>query len=227
MSSRWLAAPARDYPDAPALISSEGTLSFRKLEGRALVLAAKLSGAGIGAGDPVAMLHVNHPCVVELIHALILLEAVIVPLNTRLTIGELRGLLRVVQPRLLIFGPGFEAVLQDLSHTLPSLPTLAARDMHGLPEKPTLIAAAPRLDADQAILFTSGSTGRPKGVRLTLANHMASAAGSAERLGTGPGDRWMTCLPLYHIGGLAVVLRGALDPFHIFSTRRQCDYRQS
>ena len=57
------------------------------------------------------------------------------------------------------------------------------------------------------VLFTSGTTGNPKGVRLTLGNLTASATASAFRLGVSPGDRWLCCLPVYHMGGLAPVFR--------------------
>ncbi|MFQ5342341.1 MAG: o-succinylbenzoate--CoA ligase, partial [Anaerolineae bacterium] len=66
------------------------------------------------------------------------------------------------------------------------------------------------LDEVQSIVFTSGTTGRPKGAMLTYGNHMASATASAFRLGTLPGDRWLACMPLYHVGGLAIVLRCCL-----------------
>ncbi|MCO5354041.1 MAG: AMP-binding protein [Bryobacteraceae bacterium] len=66
------------------------------------------------------------------------------------------------------------------------------------------------MDSPQAIVFTSGTTGRPKGVVLTFGNHFWSATASAYRLGVLPHDRWLSCLPLYHVGGLAVVFRSCL-----------------
>ena len=66
------------------------------------------------------------------------------------------------------------------------------------------------LDAPQAIVFTSGTTGRPKGAVLTFANHFWGATASSYRLGVSPQDRWLSCLPLYHVGGLAVVFRSCL-----------------
>ncbi|APX98140.1 O-succinylbenzoic acid--CoA ligase [Natronorubrum daqingense] len=60
------------------------------------------------------------------------------------------------------------------------------------------------------IMFTSGTSGDPKGVRLTLGNLIASATASAFRLGTDPSDRWLCCLPMYHMGGLAPVVRSTL-----------------
>ncbi|WP_123534178.1 o-succinylbenzoate--CoA ligase [Halosimplex salinum] len=66
------------------------------------------------------------------------------------------------------------------------------------------------LDTERAVLFTSGTSGDPKGVRLTRRNLVASAVGSAHRLGVEPGDRWLVCLPMYHMGGLAPLVRSTL-----------------
>jgi O-succinylbenzoic acid--CoA ligase len=60
------------------------------------------------------------------------------------------------------------------------------------------------------IIFTSGTTGTPKPVALTAANHEASAIASAWSLGVDPADRWLCCLPLWHVGGLAVLHRSAI-----------------
>lgn len=58
-----------------------------------------------------------------------------------------------------------------------------------------------------AVVTTAGSTGDPKGVLLTEANVESSIAASAARLGNDASDRWLLCLPLYHIAGLSVVWR--------------------
>jgi O-succinylbenzoic acid--CoA ligase len=65
-------------------------------------------------------------------------------------------------------------------------------------------------DALHSVIHTSGTTGRPKAVELTYANHYASAMASAENLGSEPTDRWLSPLPLFHVGGLAVLLRSAI-----------------
>ncbi|MDJ0868147.1 MAG: AMP-binding protein, partial [Myxococcota bacterium] len=52
--------------------------------------------------------------------------------------------------------------------------------------------------------------GRPKGVRLTRDNFLWSAVGSAFHLGALPDDRWLACLPLFHVGGLSILLRSVL-----------------
>lgn len=60
---------------------------------------------------------------------------------------------------------------------------------------------------DALVMATSGSTGTPKGVVLTHDAVLASARATSRHLGIGPGDTWLACLPLAHVGGLSVVTR--------------------
>jgi len=54
---------------------------------------------------------------------------------------------------------------------------------------------------------TSGTSGNPKIVVLSRRAVLASAAACEANLGTLADDRWLLCLPLSHVGGLAVVVR--------------------
>jgi O-succinylbenzoic acid--CoA ligase len=62
-------------------------------------------------------------------------------------------------------------------------------------------------DGDALVIATSGSTGDPKGVVLTHDAVTASAIASSDRMAVTPDDHWLACLPLSHVGGLAVVIR--------------------
>ena len=62
---------------------------------------------------------------------------------------------------------------------------------------------------------TSGSTGVPKGVELSAAALRHSARASLDRVGARPGERWLCCLPVTHVAGLAVLVRslvGGTEP---------------
>jgi O-succinylbenzoic acid--CoA ligase len=63
-------------------------------------------------------------------------------------------------------------------------------------------------DGDALVVATSGTAGQPKGVVLTHEAVVASARATTERLAVDPTRHsWLACLPLAHIGGLAVVTR--------------------
>jgi o-succinylbenzoate---CoA ligase len=74
-------------------------------------------------------------------------------------------------------------------------------------------------EGDALVVATSGTTGAPKGVVLTHTAVAASARATSARLGVGAADRWYSCLPLAHIGGLSVVTRALLTgtPFEVVS----------
>ncbi len=78
----------------------------------------------------------------------------------------------------------------------------------GLGEEHPLAGGRPVEAGDAVVLATSGSTGTPKGIVLTHEAVAASAAAVNARLEVDPdADRWLSCLPLAHVGGLSVVLR--------------------
>ena len=60
------------------------------------------------------------------------------------------------------------------------------------------------------MIATSGSTGVPKGVQLSASALTSSAAASLRRIGAGPGERWLCCLPTFHISGIGVLVRSLL-----------------
>jgi o-succinylbenzoate---CoA ligase len=60
------------------------------------------------------------------------------------------------------------------------------------------------------VVATSGSTGQPKGTELSAAALLASARASLARIGAGPGERWLCCLPTFHIAGIQVLVRSLL-----------------
>lgn len=60
------------------------------------------------------------------------------------------------------------------------------------------------------VVHTSGTAGEPKLVEFDRGAVNAAVASSAVALGATPQDPWLCCLPPAHIGGLLVLLRGAL-----------------
>lgn len=72
------------------------------------------------------------------------------------------------------------------------------------------LEAAHDLDATAAVIHTSGTTSAPKRVRLSFGNFLWSALGSAVALGSDPDERWLSTLPVCHVGGLSILVRSAI-----------------
>ncbi len=216
----WLSAAARANPPTPALIIGDQTWTYGELHTLAHQCAAHLHTRGIRSGDRIAVLLPNSWEYVALIHATALLGAILVPLNTRLTAAELAWQLTHVRATLLIYSPAtaetatFEnrVIVSDLFSPLPMFGEGSGVGLDSaFPSAPIpQMERGLLIDSPAAIVFTSGTSGHPKGVVLTYANFLYSALGSANRIGTLPGDRWLCCLPLYHVGGLSIIQRCCL-----------------
>jgi o-succinylbenzoate---CoA ligase len=182
----WLTQSARRAPGRLALRTPEGDLSYAQLHAGAERTARRLAARGVGLGDRVATTLPPGAAFAELLHAMPRLGAVLVPLNTRLGEAERRAQVELAAPSILVD----DALDGDEAD-------VALRD---------------RLDPDApfTLLFTSGSTARPKPVVLTYGNHEASAAAANAHLPLSPDDRWLCVLPLFHVGGLAILVRSAI-----------------
>lgn len=122
----------------------------------------------------------------------------ILPLDPGLPPARLRALLAAFAPAALQTGDGVQR--------------FTGREPAGGRQEHAGGAPAGACDGDVAVVVaTSGSTGQPKGVALTAAALRASAAGSLARIGARPGQRWLCCLPPFHVAGLQVLVRSLLS----------------
>lgn len=100
-----------------------------------------------------------------------------------------------------------EELPEDSAHAVERCATATLSE---LPEADIPLSTKIDLSTIHTIIYTSGTTGRPKGAMLTYGNHWWSAIGSALNLGLHADDRWLAVLPLFHVGGLAILLRSTI-----------------
>ena len=74
---------------------------------------------------------------------------------------------------------------------------------------PAVLQSHDNSDPLLAIVATSGTTGTPKLVALTHRNLAAAAFAYWQRSPPGDDERWLACLPLCHVAGLALLWRAA------------------
>jgi o-succinylbenzoate---CoA ligase len=126
----------------------------------------------------------------------------LLPLDPGLPPARLAGLLDAFAPSTIETSEGTER--------LPVAGEAAAAGARGTAGA-TGPAEAPGVREEIAVVIaTSGSTGRPKGAELTAAALLASARAALDRIGAGAGQRWLCCLPTFHMAGLGVLVRSLL-----------------
>jgi O-succinylbenzoic acid--CoA ligase len=198
-------------PEHPALRMGERALTARELRDLVAWRATSLQRAlRVGPGSAVGLL--GEPSVEWIADFFALgwlgASAALFPAAA----PELGGLIEAVAPDAFVLHPGAE--LEP-----PDRPCIDAQDVggDGAPAAPERFWP---LDEVRLVMTTSGTTGAPRPVRLTTAQVIFGALGSAIRLGHALDDRWLLCLPLHRVGGVSVLLRGAVLGITVLSLPR-------
>lgn len=141
---------------------------------------------GISQHDLVAVTLPPGPGWLELVRHVWASGAAVLPVDPRLPRAEAGELLRLARPTVLISDPAVERTGRRLEDGEPAEPGVAL------------------------VVHTSGTAGMPKLVQFERRAIDAAVAASAFALEATPRDRWICCLPLAHVGGMLVLLRGVL-----------------
>jgi long-chain acyl-CoA synthetase len=196
---------AAQRPGAVALRQGERELAYGELDERSSRLAQALLARGVRAGTRVAYLDRSAPEVVELLFAASKVGAVLVPMNWRMAPPELAAVIADAQAPLLIAGPDYRAVAEDVLERLSPGPGLVVA---GDEYERWLAAHEPRDPGGRGEpgdvivqMYTSGTTGVPKGV-LTTHRNLAVTAQTSRRWAFDERSVSLTPLPMFHIGGI-------------------------
>ncbi len=208
--------------DRIALIDRGRRYRYRDLDRRARQLAIRLQQRGLVPGDRVALLAANDIAYLDLLCAAPLTGIIVVPLNGRLGLDELRHAVALVRPALLLVDAEQQA--RGLALRLPTI---------RLGDYPAWLAVAGddpqparhrRGDDDlHLLLFTGGTTGTPKAVGLPYRQTLGNADDTVGAWDLKPDDRAIQCTPMFHAGaqvlslpllrvGGTVVLMPRFDP---------------
>ncbi len=199
-----VAVQARLQPERVAAVDLAGgrRWTYAQLDLAIARAAGVLRRLGVGEGERLAVLARNRVLLAVLHLACARLGAMFVPLNWRLSTGEIVALVEDAAPALivgdaLLGAAGLEGldldVLQaEIDAAEPEAPTQGDR------ERPSLI------------LYTSGTSGRPKGALLSERN-LDQTAINFGRLGkVTHQSTFLVDAPMFHIIGLITSIRPAL-----------------
>jgi len=206
----WIAHFGRRTPDKVAVIDlgSGRRFSYAQFDDRIARLAKHLRDRlEIKRGDRVAVLALNTTDTLEVQFACGRLGAVLLPLNTRLTVPELRYIVGDSSPSLMI---------HDSEHAETALAVAglcrvgATLSLGPDGSYEAAIAASHRLDGCEimtlddisTIMYTSGTTGRPKGAIITHGMTFWNCVNLGGPAAILPSSVFLSVLPLFHTGGL-------------------------
>jgi len=188
---------ASRFPDRPAVIGPDQTITYRELESR--IAAAAEAIREHAKGDTVALLCTNTPAFPVLLLAAMWAGKTIAILPTLAPAPLLKMMAAEVGAELVITTEEFVPRLVELQVACWIGEANAKVDPNSVPVRPLAQEAS-------ILLYTSGTTGRPKAVMLSEQNVLANAAGSRDAIGFDHRDVMLAILPLFHAYGLTVTI---------------------
>jgi fatty-acyl-CoA synthase len=209
-----------EFGAAPALISSEVSMTYAQLAFRCNQYARWGIAHGLVSGDAVSLLLGNCAEYPAIWLGLTNLGVVVALVNSQLTGEVLAHSINIARPKALIFGadlaPRVAAIRGNLAADLccrvlgSSTQNFASLEpeLEALPAEPlrAVERAPPSIDATALYIYTSGTTGLPKAAKVSHYRLMQWSHWFAGMMDTKPADRMFNCLPLYHsVGGVVAI----------------------
>jgi fatty-acyl-CoA synthase len=193
------------FRDREAIVDGALRFTYREFNDRSRRLAGALVREGVQRGDRVAALCPNSHVMLELFNGVPMAGAVVVPLNTRLSMDELVYILRHCGARILVATAEFRDQAAQVAAQIPVPLVVAGGDTD---DYEAMLAAAepmalPCVDERGlvAINYTSGTTGKPKGVMHHYRGAYLQALAMAFHARLAPDSRYLWTLPMFHCNG--------------------------
>ncbi len=232
MLDRW----AAERPDEEALRFSDQSCTWAQLADRVRRCATALRFAGVGIGDRVAVLDLNHPSCLEITLACSLIGAANAVVNFRLAPEEMIYVINDSDAKVLFAGSDFESAMDKMREHLPNVERFIVIGDQPDEYEQWLAEHAPDSDLDDedlsqdgvypghlddsfVQLYTSGTTGFPKGAMLSSRAMLAHSANLSHDVPIRPDDAVLVAMPLYHVGGTSYALLALYGGARIVMTR--------
>lgn len=198
--------------DCIALVEGDDNVTFHELHQCVLLAASLLEEKGVVKGDRVALLSLNRSCFFILLGALAKIGAIMVPLNWRLSSGELSYILGDSSPKILFYDQSHEQIANDVTIN-SSVDLLDVMEIEA-GEGGALLTAGPvgpevslvDQDTPLCIIYTAAVEGHPRGAVLSHGNLVAANMQVITSMGLTHKDVNLNMLPLFHITGLNLAL---------------------
>jgi long-chain acyl-CoA synthetase len=188
---------AAQFPENPALISGEHTVTYSQLESQAAAAAKAISERV--KGDMVALLIPNSPVFAPVLLGALWAGKTVAVLPTLAPPPILKLMVGSVRAETVITSEEFVPRLME-----SGIPCWLCESVATV--SPDSVPMADRAHEAAVLLFTSGTTGMPKTVQLSERNILDNAEGCRLATGFNSEQKMLAILPLFHAYGLTVTL---------------------
>ncbi|KAK8036909.1 non-ribosomal peptide synthetase [Apiospora marii] len=160
-----VAEQARRTPDAEAIFSWDGCLTYRELDADSTRLAGHLRTLGVGPSVMVPICFEKSKWAVVAMVAVVKAGGAWVPLNPQHPPSRLRTIVEDVSAPMVLVSPSTAATCRGLTDQIVEVSTASLSNLPEVDETAAAVRPAEATPDDVAyLIFTSGSTGKPKGI---------------------------------------------------------------
>jgi fatty-acyl-CoA synthase len=205
---------SRLYGNKVGVIDGDRRFTYAEFDERTNRLANGLLDLGLDRGDRVALLGYNSYPLLEGYFGVLAAGGILLPMNIRLTPGEIAFILNDSGSTFLFVDVDFAQVIREIWPSLDRKPvvvwlTRVPEGLSGCLYDDLLAQSSadgpPDLEIDEnavaELFYTSGTTGRPRGVMLTHRNLYLHALNSLISMRAVDIDVQLHTIPLFHVNG--------------------------
>jgi len=204
---------ASNAGSVPAIISTDRTFTHKQFLDRINQLAAGLIKQEVYKGDRICILSQNSIEYLELYGACAKTGAIAYPINWRLSAAEVKGVLDLADPKMLVVGAGHLSQLEESEiDGIQVRAIIGPGSAEGFIALDTLYQSPGNEQVDIssddpfAIISTAAVAGMPRGAVLTHSNMITAGFLLINALGLSTEDCHLAALPFYHITGLGLAM---------------------
>ena len=203
--------------DKPAIIFKDTIWSYEKLKNAIIETASFLQKEGnLKIGDRICFYGPNNPEQIILLLAASKIGVILSPLNWRLANPEIEFQVNHSKPKIIFYHSRFKKNLDLLNLNknieVVAIDTSLGKNKSLIERRKNLYKVNNIADNNLPVLlvYTSGTTGKPKGALLNQKALICNAKMSHHAHSLQPSDNVLVFLPLFHVGGINILLMPAL-----------------
>lgn len=200
-NNHWIVEQFNRNPQSSAILTNNIEYTYTDVYKDCVNCALHLKNKGVRKTDNVAIVLSNSYEFIIIVHALWLLGVVPVPINLRLSRGEIIKQIKFADCVHVITNDkkNFHAEGLNIIES-KELRKESHNNIEFIPEKFII-------DKVALLMYTSGSTSKPKCVEITFDNLLSNYNAINDFVKHDNKDIWLASLPFYHIGGFVIITR--------------------